>query len=405
MAYTVDWLARTIVVPVSDLTLVSGTRYQLDMADFLMECRRLEWEPTEGLWAAPILLHTDAQIDFAGADYAGFDKIINGYTVEFALPAQRVDLLGSNNNIVDVLVGNVSVVPSNSAGLQRIQTGSGLTTAQSLQLEQVHGQVDRALYIDTTAAINGNGYQQSPYNNIIDLLDDAEANGIGIVKSFDEVLLSRSFRNIAMDGIGLPLFRCGGHSLTGSKFRNVRFKGVPSGAGSFIIQESQIEPEAGLYGYIEKSVFTGDVELVGSTHIVKGISGKEGAGYISINTKGFTLQITDWHRSLGISNMTGGIHTVEMYGGQLHIGSDCTGGTIYLRGQYSLPPNINPAATTVVIDQTETKKILDLHQRMDLDPNDPNIYSDDGSLIQNDEWRLEKTDLGNGTFRVQLVLL
>lgn len=119
MAYTVDWIAKVITIPVGDLTLISGTYYSLSMQDFHEEIRRLEWEFDDGLWAPQILEHTNTRLDFVGANYAPFDEIINGYTVEFGAGPTRVDLLGSNNNIVDVLIpSGVSVVPSNSAGLQ-----------------------------------------------------------------------------------------------------------------------------------------------------------------------------------------------------------------------------------------------------------------------------------------------
>ena len=132
MSYTVNWITKVVSIPTSDLTLVGGTRYSLLMSDFLAEVRRLEWEPTEGLWAPDILEHTNTKVDFAGVDYAPFDDIINGYTVEFTGSATRVDLLGSNNNIVDILIPTgVTVVPSNSAGLIVKTIGSGLSTEQS----------------------------------------------------------------------------------------------------------------------------------------------------------------------------------------------------------------------------------------------------------------------------------
>jgi len=109
------------------------------MVDFLAEVRRLEWAANEGLWAPAILEHTDTRLDFAGANYAPFDEIINGYTVEITGVAERVDLLGSNNNFVDVLVPTgVAVVPSNSAGLQIVSVGSGLDATQQTQLRELH---------------------------------------------------------------------------------------------------------------------------------------------------------------------------------------------------------------------------------------------------------------------------
>lgn len=131
MSYSVDWIAKVITIPTSDLTLVSGTRYQLPMSLFLIEIRRLESEFAEGLWAPQILDHDNPKLDFAGANYAGFDKVINGYTLQVTGLALRVDLVGSNNNIIDVLIATgVSIVPSNSAGLQLVSVGSGLSTEE-----------------------------------------------------------------------------------------------------------------------------------------------------------------------------------------------------------------------------------------------------------------------------------
>lgn len=140
MAYSVDWIGKTVTIPASDLVLVSGSRYQLQMSAFLGEIRRLEAAFDEGLWAPQILDHTNPKLDFAGTDYAGFDEIINGYSILFEYPAiTRVDLLGSNNNIIDVLtVTGTSVVPSNSQGLQLVSVGSGLSAAEQLQLQEIH---------------------------------------------------------------------------------------------------------------------------------------------------------------------------------------------------------------------------------------------------------------------------
>jgi len=128
MSYTVDWITKVISVPTADLTPVSGNRYSLNMADFLAEVRRLEWAFADGLWAPTILVHTNTRFDFAGANYAPFDDLLNDYTVQFTGVATRVDLLGSNNDLIDVLIPTgVSIVPSNSAGLQLVDTGGGIS--------------------------------------------------------------------------------------------------------------------------------------------------------------------------------------------------------------------------------------------------------------------------------------
>lgn len=139
------------------------------MSDFLAELRRLEWEFDEGLWAPAIVNHTDTRTDFAGANYAPFDEVINNYTFQVSGLATRVDLLGSNNNIIDFLIPTgVSVVPSNSAGLQVVAVGSGVTEQDKTDI--VNGVFSRAVEAGYTfeemfrmiAADAGGSVEQQP---------------------------------------------------------------------------------------------------------------------------------------------------------------------------------------------------------------------------------------------------
>ena len=135
MPYTVTWNAKSIYIPLADMVSVGGDIYDLSMLAFHEEIRRLEWEFDEGLAWPQILDHTNPRINFAGADYAGFDEIINGYAITFDPTVARVNLKGSNNNIVDIMVVNgVSVVPSNSAGLQLVSIGSGVTEQDKIDI-------------------------------------------------------------------------------------------------------------------------------------------------------------------------------------------------------------------------------------------------------------------------------
>lgn len=151
MAYSVNWLTKVVSIPSADLALVSGTRYQLHMSDFLSEIRRLEAAFDGGLWAEQILDHTNAKT-LAGTTFAPFDEIINGYTIQFTGVATRVDLIGSNNNIIDTLIANgVSVVPSNSAGLQVVTSGSGVTAGDKADI--INGVWGHATAVQTVADI------------------------------------------------------------------------------------------------------------------------------------------------------------------------------------------------------------------------------------------------------------
>jgi len=130
MAISIDPLTKIILVPKADLTLVTGTLYELDTNTFRMELKAIE-ASSNGMAFVRTHIH-NTEVTVAGVTFARTIEIINGYSVEFENGAYSVRLVGSNNNIFDVqnniLVQNqVQVIPTNSAGLQTVISGSGVT--------------------------------------------------------------------------------------------------------------------------------------------------------------------------------------------------------------------------------------------------------------------------------------
>lgn len=127
---SVDWTTRIISVPLSYLTLVSGTIYELDTDQFRLDLKALEDDPDQGMPYPQTHTH-NTEVTLAGLTLARTVEIINGYTVEFEDGAYRVSLVGSNNNIADVtVVNNVSIQTNNSAGLITVNTTGGATAAE-----------------------------------------------------------------------------------------------------------------------------------------------------------------------------------------------------------------------------------------------------------------------------------
>lgn len=140
MSYTVNWNTKVFSVPLSDLTLVSGSNYTLNAADFWIEVRRLEALPSQGLYAIQALEHVDTQT-LSGIPYASIEKLINGYTWFIDTTNINCSLIGPNNNLLDTFIpGNgVSVLANNSAGKQNI--GSGLSGGQDASLSFIEAQL------------------------------------------------------------------------------------------------------------------------------------------------------------------------------------------------------------------------------------------------------------------------
>ena len=131
MAISIDWATKTISVPQADLTLISGTLYEMNTeTDFRQAINDL-MDDEEGMPFIDPIKHTQ-ELVVGGITYARGIEIINGYSVTFTPDSQwSVRLVGSNNNIFDVENGilnqnQVQVIPGNSAGLQIVVSGSGV---------------------------------------------------------------------------------------------------------------------------------------------------------------------------------------------------------------------------------------------------------------------------------------
>lgn len=136
MPITVTWGTKTINVPQSYLTLLSGTIYELDSNQMRLDLKALE-DDEAGMPFDDTHRH-NTEVTIAGVTYARTIEIINGYQVEFEDGQYTVIIVGSNNNYHDVLAGvlaqnQVQVIPTNSAGL--IVAAGGGATAEEVRIE------------------------------------------------------------------------------------------------------------------------------------------------------------------------------------------------------------------------------------------------------------------------------
>ncbi len=142
MAITIDWgNTNVIFVPQADLTLVSGSLYQLDVNAFRLALKDLE-DDLQGM-PFPRTHNHNTEAVLGGLTFARQVEIIAPYSVEFEDGAYSVQLTGANNNIFDIQSGilvqnQVQVIPNNSAG----STSPGFTAEDRARLEhlwQHHG--------------------------------------------------------------------------------------------------------------------------------------------------------------------------------------------------------------------------------------------------------------------------
>jgi len=124
MSLSINWATKVIGIPQSYLTPKGGSVYELDVDVFRKDLKSIE--DSEAGMIFPDTHRHNTEVVIGGATYARTVEMINGYTVTFEDGQYIVNLVGANNNVLDVTnLNQVSIRPSNAAGL--IVSGSGVT--------------------------------------------------------------------------------------------------------------------------------------------------------------------------------------------------------------------------------------------------------------------------------------
>jgi len=217
-----------------------------------------------------------------------------------------------------------------------VATG-GLTVAQDLRLSEIHGQGFREVYVDTSAVLNGNGYQQAPYNNLTDAIDDAEAAGLTGLVVLSDIVIDRQLKNFIVTGVGLPTVDFNGQTLTGSKFSQCRVEGTF--VNPIIAEECVLLNGTSLNGYYQNCALDGDLVCVDGSEVLMDncMSNIAGLGRpsISMNAAGTAkLSLRGQRGGMDIRdcNQPTDEATIEMMPGSVSVASSCVDGVIVLRG-------------------------------------------------------------------------
>lgn len=158
MAISIDPATKVISIQQADLTLLSGTLYELDTNAFRLSV--LQLLDDEDRIFLPIAFSHNTEVTLGAETFARTIEVINGYSLTFENLVYSVQMAGSNNNFFDVdnnilnPSGNVTVIGRNSAGLITVVSGSGLSASQDTKLTDLHQ--DRGLLSGTPKTITEN---------------------------------------------------------------------------------------------------------------------------------------------------------------------------------------------------------------------------------------------------------
>lgn len=175
MSISIDWGTKVISVQKSDMVQIQTSPFEireLNLDTFRLALKDLE-DSDEGMMFPDTHRHNTA-VTLAGITLARVVEIINGYTVTFEDGQYAVNAIGANCNLADVLnLNQVSLRTFNSAGLQIVSIGSGLTLDEHNKLMATAVESGGKLEDVEDAVATAN-------INILDLLSD-----LGFVKDIE----------------------------------------------------------------------------------------------------------------------------------------------------------------------------------------------------------------------------
>lgn len=289
------------------------------------------------------------------------------------------------------------------------------------------------VHIDPTSAFTGQlhptGTVAERVNNIVDAKAIAVAyNATDFL--FDGVLAvgATSLASGQMMGRNpvSSVLVLGGGDTTFLNVLSVTLTGLA--AGRMYVKDSIAASLSGFSGGLISCIFAGDITVdssfTGEISVLRCASGLPALTPATFDVNGAecNVNIRDFYGTLKLAGQTGTkTISLDLSSAVITVMNSCTGGTIEAYGNgrlvdeagVDIPSGDHNGVTivneTVALSSSAERtraavigdtKFVDMHKRFDLDPTKPNTYSDDGSVISNDDYTLTKTDNGNGTFDV-----
>jgi hypothetical protein len=358
MAINIAWETGLISVPKVDTILIgtdpiTGREIRtFDTEQFHKDLRSsLESQagrpfPNTHLYAAETIID--------GINYAAkITMNLNYYRIEFENGSYRVVLINTNNNIAGgTVINNVSIQPSNAAGL----VGSDDIRSQSF--------IDATVYLNISTGYFGTGYPigtpKKRSNNILDSITIANNEGLKIINltGFLSILNSTSLDSFKIEGgsgSNNVIILNGGGTYT-SEFSKLIVVGEFNGLSRIrncILGDSGLGGVTGIEGRIVDCIINhpdGIVQKIGGDGTLF-----DNCAFISPNYPQITLDANG--EGIGLRNCTGNIllknytkneiNQLHIIGGTLEIDASCTGGTIVVDGTGEV---IDNSGGTVIIN-------------------------------------------------------
>lgn len=306
-------------------------------------------------------------IDFNGS---GTSLIVTNYNGKITLdnkngPADTAFLDMSSGEIVvnDTVTSGLITLRGVAKWENKFTYSGGATVVDETiftRVDETHGQVIRSVFLDGTVVTNGDGYQQSPFNNWADTIQAAEDRKLRNLVIEGDIVMDRDIENYTISGLNLPTV-----VLTGFKIDKVNFiKCVVTGAQGTVADPTNIQffETCGILnvtnfdGSADGCALAGTIEIAdNATCIFNNATELDpSAGSIVIDFKngsaGSTVGLENATGDYIIRNMThpDDICNINFASGEVVIEDNCTAGVIELHGVGDWENSSTYAGTTSV---------------------------------------------------------
>jgi hypothetical protein len=226
------------------------------------------------------------------------------------------------------------------------------------------------------------GTREYPLNNIADVVTLATDRGLrqifvmasATIASTDLSTLAPVFKG---DNEIFTITVSPSANVTSCSFHNLTIAGELDGMNT--VEGCIVEAVTNVSGVFRDCSFSSTVSQNGDTLYKNCTSYVAGTGYPIITSGAHEVQVRNWSGSFGVSGMTAGTHTIHMSGGQVHFDNTCSGGTAYIRGEYSAAPDDQSTGTSVVDQTNTTVQLREMYKLLGLDASDAVSMSGDGT--------------------------
>lgn len=357
MAITVDYTLtpHRITIPKSDLTLITGTQYSLDVDDYWDLLA--DYSDSQESLPHP-LMYSRIKATSSTPSITEIDGTF--YDLQFADGLYSVNIINGNTNMREVEVKNTVSVNTNNT--------TGFIDPTFLEFSTFDGGV----WLDQAGSNTGTNYPSgtpaSPVNNLIDAVSIAISRGFDTihVKGDFTFLDSAVLNGYIMIGQGFNSTHMALSDLatiTNCKFSDCDVNGFLDGGSELL--NCRIQDLDYVDGLIKACHLNGTITLNGAqadfVDCVSGVAGGDDHPFIDMGGSGTNLTMRGWEGGIELTNHTTGTDSVsiDIASGSIFIADTVSSGEYTIRGVGDV---INNSTGSANVKDMTVNKLLNIMQ-------------------------------------------